>query len=311
MGDGMNMRFARVGLLLLLAVGAVATPAVAASNEDLLQQLNNASLDAYAAGRQEFIDNPGPLILVGRELTFIWNGQEKRVPYTPQIYTTEKSFAHLFLGLLGVLQSYADAAAENQGKWRPHLEAMRRQALLVMPHLGELGLSGDSLTRNRYMMTQQLDFIDRVLAKGSYSQAELTAFARLLAPLLLANTNEAARAQIDMLHAAVQDWRASVPPEVWAKVLVVIQAPRQPRAGYLQYQYFQYALGNAAATQLVFAENMFDRKSVMLLIGTILADRSVAITTFDEPLRLERDMLSDAADAYLKQLFGKLGRPLP
>ena len=303
----MHLRFARAGLLLLLAVGAGATPA-AASNEDLLQQLNNASLDAYAAGRQEYIDNPGPLILVGSELTFIWNGQEKRVPYTPQIYTTEKTLAHMSLGLIGVLQPYADAAAENQAKWRPHLEAMRRQALLVMPHLG---LSGDSLTRNRYMMTQLLDFIDRVLAKGSYSRAELTALARPLAPLLLANTDEAARAQIDMLHAAVQSWRASVPPEIWAKVLVVIQAPRQPRVGYLQYQYFQYALGDAAATHLVFAENMFDRKGVMLLIGTILADRAVARITFDEELRLERDMLSDAADAYLKQMFGKLGRALP
>jgi hypothetical protein len=305
----MLMRTMRLLLPLVVAFGFSGN-AAADSNDDLLLRLNKDCLAAYVAGRDEFEALPGPLILVGDDLTFIWNGREAHASLTPPIYTTVKSLSHLFLGMVGILQPYLDDAAGNRQKWRPHLEAMRDSARLVMPHLGEFGLGGDSLARNRYLMEHLLAFIDRALAEGSYSRAALTGLARELAPLLLADADEAARAQIDMMDAAVRHWRAGLPPDVWRKVLVVIEGPHQPRVENLQYSYFRYALADPA-TQLVYAENVFNRQGALDLVGSVLADRSLAVIAFDEELRMERDLLGDAAEAYLMQLFGKLGRPLP
>jgi hypothetical protein len=61
----------------------------------------------------------------------------------------------------------------------------------------------------------------------------------------------------------------------------------------------------------LYGENVFDQKAVMRLVGTVEADRNPAVITFNDPLRLQRGLLGDAADAYFQQLFGKLGQVLP
>lgn len=299
----------RLGALLIAAVAAGA--AAPAPNDQLLQALNQSCLDAYSAGRQHYIESPGPLIIVGNDLTFVANGQETHADYTPPLYTTLKTLSHPYLGTVVLLEPFAGDPSAQQDIWRPHLEAMRRETAAIMPHLDELGLDADSITRNRFILEHMLAFMDGVLAKGGTTRADLAALGHELGPLLLANATLAARAQIDMMKAAVDHWRAQAGEDVWSKVLVVVEVPRQPRAGNLQYSFFRYALGERARTQLVFAENLFDRKAVMQLVGTIEADRGLSEFTFGEELRMERDLLGDAADAYLRQVFGELGRPLP
>ena len=299
----------RLGVLMLAA--AVTSAAAPGSNDALLQALNQSCLEAYSAGRQQYIADPGPLIIVGSDLTFIANGRETHADYTPALYTALKTLSHPYLGTIVLLEPFLDDPAAHQDAWRPHLEAVRRETQAVMPHLGELGLDSDSVTRNRFILEHMLAFMDGALAKGSYSKADLAELGRELGPLLLANATLAARAQIDAMKEAVDHWRAQVGEDVWSKVLVMIEVPRQPRAGNLQYAFFRYALGERARTQLVFAENLFERKSVMQLVGTIEADRGLSEFTFGEELRMERDLLADAADAYLRRVFGELGRPLP
>jgi hypothetical protein len=296
----------------ILALAMVMTGAAAPqSNEDMLAALNQSSLDAYRTGRQQLIANPGPVILVGSDLTFIVNGQKKHAGCTPQLYTTLKSLSHPYIGTVVVLEPFLDDPAAHQDVWRPHLEAMLRETEAVIPHLGELGLDPDSVTRNRFILNRMLDFVNATLAKGSFTRDEITALGHELGPLLLANANVAAKAQIDMMKQVVDNWRAEVGPDVWSKVLVVVLGPHQPRVDNLQHSFFRYELGDRARTQLFYAENVFDEESAMKLVGTIEADRGLSIATFDEPLRMQRDLVGDAADAYLRQVFGKLGRALP
>jgi hypothetical protein len=41
----------------------------------------------------------------------------------------------------------------------------------------------------------------------------------------------------------------------------------------------------------------------MNLLGTILNDRAASLAFFDDPVRLERDLLADAAQRHLNRLF--------
>lgn len=297
---------------LLLFALLLAGPAAAFSDGDRLKQLNETSLAAYAAGRSELLSRAGPVIIVGADVTFLVDGKETHADYTPAIYTTLKSLSHLFLGAVGILQPYMDDGAAGEAQWRPHLEAIRREALAVEPHLEALGLAGDSLARNRVAIERLVAFIDGVLAEGNYSRAELTEMARGLAPFMLANAYDAARAQIDSLHAAVQAWRAERPPEDWDRVRVFVLGPRMPRQDNLQFTYFRLAMGEAAVDRrLIYAENVFSQEGAMKLLGTILADRTLAEITFGDEMRMDRDLLGDAAKAYLLQLFGALGQARP
>jgi hypothetical protein len=158
-------RFAAIlcGLGLAVVTAGAAAPV---SNENMLAALNQACLDAYGAGQQQFIANPGPVILVGSDLTFIENEQERHANYTPQLYTTLKTLSHPFLGTIVVLEPFADDPATHQDVWRPHLEAMRREMDAVLPHLDELGLDSTSVMRNRFILDRLLDFIMRRLGRA-------------------------------------------------------------------------------------------------------------------------------------------------
>lgn len=303
----MNLRLLRLIVLLIPLAGI--GPARADANDQLLLDLNTATLQAYRAGRSTIQERVDPVIIVGQDLTFRWNGQVAHAPYTPRLYTVVKSLSHLYLGTVTLLQAHADDPGGSQGTWRPHLMAMRDRARALEPHLGELGLKPDTLARHRYLSDHLLAFIDRSLAEGFYTRTDLVAMARSLTPLLLASVDDAARAQIDMIHAAVQGWRAQLPPGAWDRVVVVVQGPHQPRVMNLQASYFRYALGDD--DRVIYAENIFDEKGALGLLGTVMTDRELAVVAFDDRLRMERDLLGDAADAYLKQVFGKLGRRMP
>ncbi|MCB8880701.1 hypothetical protein ACELLULO517_10700 [Acidisoma cellulosilytica] len=132
-----------------------------------------------------------------------------------------------------------------------------------------------------------------------------------LGPLLLDDVNLSAKAQIDMMREVINHWRAEMGADVWSQVTVVVEGPHQPREDNLKMAFFRHALGDRAPTHLVYAENVYDRASALKLVGTIEADRSLSIITFNDPLRMQRDLLGDAASAYLPQVFGKPDATLP
>jgi len=295
------------GLLLTAAPRAQAF----SDPSEALSALNAAARAAYAAGKDKQLERVGPVILVGSEIIFIRSGTETNASYTPPLYTVLKSISHLSLGTIVVLQPFAGTHG-TAAEWRPHLQAMRAQALLVEPQLEALGLSGNPLVRNRHLIRRMVDFIDGVLTRDSFPREDIETIAHDLAPLLLANADLAAKVQIEALHAAVETWRAEISPEEWDKTRVFVLGPRMPRRGNLQYGYFTYALGKEAAdTRLIYAENVFDKAGAIKLLATILTDRALALVTFDEELRMDRDLLADAADVHLRRLFGKLGRECP
>jgi hypothetical protein len=70
-----------------------------------------------------------------------------------------------------------------------------------------------------------------------------------------------------MMKRAVDSWRSEVGPDVWSKVLVVVEGQHQPRLDNLQLS-FRYELGDRARRHLFYAENVFDRNSALKLVGT-------------------------------------------
>ena len=55
--------------------------------------------------------------------------------------------------------------------------------------------------------------------------------------------------------------------------------------------------------RLIFAESVFSVDPAVTLLGTILTDRVAADAFFGDQLRMERDLLSDAAARIVERLL--------
>jgi hypothetical protein len=80
---------------------------------------------------------------------------------------------------------------------------------------------------------------------------------------------------------------------------VIVVGAHMAREGEIAMQYFEKLLGEREGLRLVFAEGLWDEASELQLLATHLLDASVGESFFGDPLRMHRDLLSDAATQVL------------
>jgi hypothetical protein len=310
----MRIHSSRARRVALAAVAAAALAAFSAAGiadpaiDPALAALNKASREAYAAGREALIARTSPVIVVEfDDLLLLRDGQETRAPFTPPIYHALKSVAHLPLGIYAVLAPEASGVAPGRD-WRGPLQAMREKAVAVAARADGMGFDGTQLKRTRKILDESVGFIDRTIAAGAISEDALRGYAQRVAPLTLANANDAARAQVDGLHAAFQRLRGGLGARELAQLYVLVLGSKTPRAGNLQYEYFVNALGREAADKrVIYVEGVFDRERALGVLATLVIDRRVGRDFYGEEGRMERDLLADGAEARLLEIFGRLG----
>jgi hypothetical protein len=59
--------------------------------------------------------------------------------------------------------------------------------------------------------------------------------------------------------------------------------------------------------RVIYIENIFEDDQALAVLQTVLTDRKLGSLFFNDPSRMERDLLSDAATAELLRRFGRLG----
>ncbi len=128
---------------------------------------------------------------------------------------------------------------------------------------------------------------------------------------LTANLREIATESLKSLNAAVESTRLAVTkvdPKAWDSLLVVIGVAHQARAREIGIQYFERLLkepvGEGARNErrIVVAEQLPNAPAQYGLLATHLVDQAGGAAVFDDPLRLQWDVLGDdggALDAIL------------
>ncbi len=287
----------------------LATPVFAAdpAAEAVLSDFNKAARAAYADGRAQMLARTDPVVLVAFDTLILRrNGQETKIDFTPPGYDRLKSVAHVALGVYGALAPVTD----GDERWKPVVTDLRAKALAVRAALGGLDFTPLQIARQQELIDLSVAYIDRTLAAGRIDKAALSAFGRSTAPLMLANGNDAAKLQLDGLHAAFEPWRRQLSPEEWQRLYVLVLGSRMPRDGNLQFSYFTFALGKEALDQqrLVYTEGVTNPAAATSLLATMVMDRGLSEAFFGDRLRMDRDLLADGAQAHLLKMFGRLGR---
>jgi hypothetical protein len=292
---------AALALSLAACAGTGAPPPAPA--RDALVSLNDTFRATYRETRAWRLSRLDPVVIVQfDDLHLIRAGQTRTERFTPPIYHEYKAIAHIPLALYMKLAPLPGRPFDKATlDW---LTAYLKQIQAAAKSLdGRPGWTPEQLALHRKIAAESEKFIEKIGGAEQVSEDDLTNYARAMRPLVLASADAAAKAQLDGLHALVTKWRAELGPR-WTHVDVVVLGPKQPRPGNVQYEYFKRAMGpGAEGRRLWYAEGIFDKDGGYTLLGTILIDRGASITFFNDPKRLERDLLADAAQKHLNRLF--------
>lgn len=300
---------------LVLALGAMTprgataddpstAPAALAAAEGKLAALNTLARARYAAAKGATLAGLSPIIVVEPDaLTLIRGNETRREVYLPARYADLKALSHMALGLYSLLSPHADR--HDGAVWRADLAAYRANVAELAPLVDDLGLHWDDAKRVRAMVASSLAFMDRVLAAGDVSRADLHAYADDVGPSLLGNLYDASDAELKSLDALMTKWRGELSPAEWARLYVVVLGPARPRERLPPYEYFKQLLGPAADERLIRAENVTDVAGGLDLLATTVTDRRIAADFFRDPAKIDRGLMRDSTRRHLEQMFGK------
>ena len=197
--------------------------------------------------------------------------------------------------------------------WNTSSENAAKQTALYAPHLAavEKGLADSIIPasdrpRQRRLLAAAQELIREAALGQGISKPTLTQWARRVAPDILENVTEAARAQLELINAEMTRILMSMKPDEKSTFFVVVGSVHQARTKNIQMQYFQALLGTEALEndrRVIYGESIRDARGALDLLGTHILDRAIAINFFASPIRMQRDLLGDARRAYCLRLL--------
>jgi len=285
---------------------------------DPLCGLNEAFRDAYSARRAAALAASGPVVLqLGDRLVLLRGRERLEAPSTSARYHELKSVAHIPFAL-HLLLATVDGRLDGEltRKLAVYRRLVQRAAATIDGRFTDPALSA----RQRRILSRSLALIADVLDEGRVTPARLRAFIQAQRADLLDTMRDAAREQVTTLHAQLTAWAAQLTPAERSQIHAVVSTPHMPRAGNLAVQVLEVWLGEpyggrradervTEGERVVVAEGLFDEERLLALLGTHLVDRAAATAFFDDPLRLDRDLLSDGAEEAIGELLGRVPDP--
>jgi hypothetical protein len=278
--------------------------------DDPLDILNQAFREAYAARREAVLGRMGPIIAQIEDRLILRRGKERReAPAYTRRFHELKAVSHIPLAVYVIL---ADTrVALDDAAWK-RLAVIRERIVAVAADLDRRGFTPEQLARQRRILDGTLAFLDSVTAAGQAAPSALAAFARAQTPDLLGNAEDAARDQIETMHAVVEAWKQEMTPDELERLRAVVAVSHMARPGNVAVQYFSLTLGETwkgrfdqEGKRVLASEVAFNEAAAFTLLGTHALDESAAGRFFGEETRLARDILADAAERILADMFHK------
>ena len=292
-------------LLINFFIILLATPVYAASSssqlDKSLQDINSSFINAHSAAR-EFDLAEGPVILYRNgQLILIKNDTKITANIIFQTYHTFKVFAHIPVAIYLMLSPQGEGPIESK-----NLQLLRsyyKKLEYVHKNMHQITLNSTELKKQKIILSRSIEFLKTILDNEKFNNKELISFTQGMLPFINANIESAARNQLDAIHWQVMAWKSEMAPEYWKKLRVAIQGAVLARNGDLTKQYFKRLLNiKKEGLQLVYKELYFPPTPMLTLLATRSVDRGISVAIFNNPDRMFRDVLSDAAASYLRTM---------
>lgn len=274
--------------------------------------------DAYAARREAVLARMEPLIAnIDDRLILRRGGQRFEGPSRTRRYHQLKAISHVPLCIHMILAGRRGALDDGA---RGRLTVLRERIDAAAGSLEHCGFGPEELARLRGMLEPSRAFVEGVIGAGSVTPEALAGFIGAQTPAIERNMEEAARDQIETMHATVEAWRRDMSPEERDALRVVVGVSHMARPGSVAVQYFSVTLGESwegrfeqeemhAGKRVLASETACDEAAAFALLATHALDARVATRFFGEESRMERDVLGDPAERILARMFHKEPAP--
>lgn len=248
-----------------------------------------------------------PIILnLGGTLLFKYNGKTETIDINPENYHYIKIFGHTVFSVYLALSKEVPGHLSNET--RATLNELKNhltQAALIIPSLKQ---SQDDKKLSRHLANLTESFIKKILNKNSYSKQDLNQYLEKARPSILQIINNAANIELHALDKTVNLWLAKLTQAERKKLTIVVATSHQARAEEISLQYFakkfgyQYGEGALNEKKIIVLEDKFDEPSALKLLARHYLDRESAKSIFNNPERLQKDLLADSANEILQHL---------
>jgi hypothetical protein len=220
------------------------------------------------------------------------------------VYHTLKSVAHLPLGIYVTLSQYVDRDLPDGV-----VNALLRTHKVIQAasnKVKQAGLSDDQIARQAKILNSSETIVGKVSQARRFDRNMLQNYVKEMVPLVMENTDEASLVQLKGLHSVMEKWRNKHGDVLIEQVHVIVMGPQAPRRGNLAVQYFARLLSKKGeCSRLLYSEAIFEETRALDLLATRSVDDSASDAFFGDKDRLQRDLLSDAAERHVQTLFNK------
>ncbi|MGB3716483.1 MAG: hypothetical protein WA996_18850 [Candidatus Promineifilaceae bacterium] len=249
-----------------------------------------------------------PVIIMERDrVILLHNGQQESFEVIPHLYHLIKSISHISFGIYVILANNDFGPLKEEV--RHDLLSKRELIKEALSILDDEPIPANHLESQRRTLQNGLTMIEDVLASGDVDPGQIRNFGSNNAPLYLKNAALTVSLELDVLHDTVMKWKEKMSPENWANVYVVVCAGHQARYREASKQYFQRllhdkeGLGADRENRVVYAESIHDVNAALDLLARHIIDQRASIELFSDRTRLQQDLMSDGAAAYLEELL--------
>jgi hypothetical protein len=245
-----------------------------------------------------------PVILnIGGSLILKYNGKHETIDITPNQYQEVKVFGHAAVSVfLALYKSQSNQLELEKKRYLASLEDHLKKASLLIP---SFKLTPEEMNSVTQLATLTQNFVHKILLQGHWTDKEYNAFFAAVKPLIFDITIIASRVEISALDNALNPWLAQLSPEDKMKIGIVIATAHQSRAKEISLQYFAkkfgatFGEGALLENRITVLEGYFDESSALKLLARHYLDQKIGQDIFGDPERLQRDLLSDAAEKLL------------
>jgi hypothetical protein len=279
--------------------------------EERIAALNDRFIGIYEATRRRLVDEQKAraLIVVVDDRMLLYHGgsEPQRVAdLRPPLYEKLKTLNHVPLAIYCLLAGGAgDGSALPRSVLRVVDDYRRQLTASAADFDTAKDVEAGILAREIGMFERAVAFLDRVVADGRLSQADLVEYCRANIADMGTCFFAATKVQLDICHAHMMQLKEKVLSEDdWASLRVVIIGPHMAHKDQNFLQYFARLLHTRMYTdrRVVYFEGE-EVEAAFDLLGTTMLDHRAAQSIFDDDSRLHRDVLADATTCYLDALL--------
>ena len=274
------------------------------SEQSLFEDINQINLDLYAKSRELDFQNLTYLMINGDNPKLYINGILVDCQFNMTInttYDTLKEISHLSLSIISQFGNRCDHDLSNQQIFDFKLLKSKMYTMsagiLTEPSIP------DKIRLNQIIfVNESIKIVQNMLEKKKFDSSDLRSYVAMAKPILNENIYHAALSQLLDMNDLMKNWIKKYHDVNWDKIYVLLCNSHMPRDKHIFVQFFQNLLSvGLEGDRLVFAETG-DDEVCRNLLKTHITDKLIGINLFNEPMRMHRDLLADAAEQIIPQM---------